>query len=165
MSVFLPYSTSYSECVSFYTFFSHLSIIQVLRINFSFCTFFCVYCYFPGNTVFVSHFPRMTVLLTKSRFYSVYFSYFRLVTVSCYIPGPIFCVSFCLYFSVSCNISSPTMWVSHLLRLPLFSPYSRSYNVSLSVSLLIIFLTVFQVLQWAFLIFHVFQCFSPYSRS
>jgi hypothetical protein len=40
-----------------------------------------------------------------------------------------------------------------------------SYNVSYSFSKLVSFLTIFQVLQCAFLIFQVFQCFSPYSRS
>jgi hypothetical protein len=75
------------------------------------------------------------------------------------------CLSFCTFFSVSRHISYPTIWASHFPRMSLFSPYSRSYNVSFSFSLLVSFIAIFQVLQWAFLIFHDFQCFLPYSRS
>ena len=40
-----------------------------------------------------------------------------------------------------------------------------SYSVYFSFSKIFSFLAVIQVLQCAFLIFHVFECFSPYSRS
>ena len=50
------------------------------------------------------------------------------------------------FFSVSRHIPGPTVCISH------FSRFS-------------VFLAIFQVLQCAFLIFHVFQCFLPYSRS
>ena len=146
LSVFLPFSRTYNVSFSFSLLGSFIGIFQVLQWAFSFFMFFSVSRHIPCHTVFVSHFP--------------------LFSVSCHTLGPAVCIfHFPTFFSVSCHISSPTMWVSHLLRLPQFSPYSRSYNVSFSFSLLIIFLTVFQVLQWAFLIFHVFQCFSPYSRS
>jgi hypothetical protein len=57
------------------------------------------------------------------------------------------------------------MWVSHFPRLSLFSPFSGSYNLSFAFSLLVSFIAISQVLQWACLIFHVFQYFSTYSRS
>ena len=113
----------------------------------------------------MSHFPRFLVFSPKSRSYSVYFSYFKFFTVSGYIPGPTVCVSFCLFFRVSCNISCPIMWVSHF---PRFSE----------------FLTTFHVLPCEFLIFLLCQfsrhipdpkirvshfpfwsVFTPYSRS
>jgi hypothetical protein len=40
-----------------------------------------------------------------------------------------------------------------------FSPYSRSNSVCVSFCMFFSFLAIFQVLQGAFLIFHVFQCF------
>ena len=49
-------------------------------------------------------------------------------------------------FQVFRQNSGPTLCISHNLRFPLF-------------------LAIFQVLQCAIFIFHVFQCFSPYSRS
>jgi hypothetical protein len=43
------------------------------------------------------------------------------------------CVShFTRFFSVSCHISRPTMWVSPFPLLSVFSPYSRSTNVCVS---------------------------------
>jgi hypothetical protein len=55
----------------------------------------------------------------------------------------------CLIFHVFLfflHIPGPSMCISH------FSRFS-------------VFLNIFHILQCAFLIFHVFECFSPYSRS
>jgi hypothetical protein len=53
-----------------------------------------------------------------------------------------YCVhfSFSTFFSVSCPIPGPTVYISHFPRFSLF-------------------LAMFQVLKFAFHIFHVFQCF------
>ena len=40
-----------------------------------------------------------------------------------------------------------------------------SYHVSFSFSTFFSFVAIFQVLECAIFIFHVFQCFSPYSRA
>ena len=72
-------------------------------------------------------FPRFSVFLPYSRFYSVY-------------------ISFSTIFQC-------------------FLPYSRSYQLIFSISELVSFLDIFQVLQCTFLIFHIFHCFLPYSRS
>ena len=46
-----------------------------------------------------------------------------------------------------------------------FSPYSRSYSVHFTFSMIFRLHVIFQVPQWPFLIFHNFQCFLPYPRS
>ena len=46
-----------------------------------------------------------------------------------------------------------------------FSPYSTSYSLLFSFSMIFTFPFILQVLQCAFLIFHDFECFSPYSWS
>jgi hypothetical protein len=74
LSVFLPYSSSYSVHSSFFTFFSASRHI-------------------PGHTVFVSHFPHFSVFSPKSRSYIVYFSYFTFFPVSRHISGPTIWVS------------------------------------------------------------------------
>ena len=56
------------------------------------------------------------------------------------------CFSFSTFFSVSRHIHGPTVCVSHF---PGF----------------LTFHAIFQVLQCTFIFFHVFHCFSPYSRS
>jgi hypothetical protein len=90
-----------------------------------------------------------------------------------------------LFFTISCHIPVPTVYVSPFSRFlmflasfqiiqcaflifPVFQcflPYSRSYSVSVTFSTFFSFLAIIQVLQCVFLIFHVFHCFSPYSRS
>ena len=42
------------------------------------------------------------------------------------------CFSFNTFFSISCHISCPTMWVSPFPRLSVFSPYTRSTSVCVS---------------------------------
>ena len=57
------------------------------------------------------------------------------------------------------------MSITHFPRFSVSSPYSRSCSVWVSFSTFICFRSKFQVLQYAFLIFHEFCCFSPYSKS
>ena len=73
----------------------------------------------------------------------------------------------CLIFHIfqfSRHMPGPIVYISHFSSFSCLSPYSRSNNMSFSFSLLVRFLTTFQVLQCAFLIFHVFQFFSPLFR-
>jgi len=72
-----------------------------------------------------------------------------------------------MFFSVSCHIPGPTVYISHFPRFSLFFfSYIPGPIVYFSHFLMFFsFLAIFQVLAWAFLNFHVFQCFSPYSRS
>jgi hypothetical protein len=67
LSVFSPYSRSYSVFVSFYTFFSFLAIIQVLWCTFLIFPFFSVSLHISGHTMFVSPFPRFLLFSTNSR--------------------------------------------------------------------------------------------------
>jgi hypothetical protein len=137
LSIFLLYSRSYSVQFLFFRFFSFLAIFQVLQCV---CLIFII-CHFsshiPGPTVCVSHFPGFLTFLA--------------------IFQVLHCVFLILHvLSVSCHISCPTMWVSHFHCFSVFSPYSRSYYVNFSFSFLVSFLTIFQVLQCAFLTFQVF---------
>jgi len=140
---FLTCSRSHSFCVSFSTFFSFLAIIQVLL------------CVFLILQVFQCFSPY-------SRSYHVIFSFSSFVSF------------------VATVLQCPFL-VVHVL---VFSPYSRSYSVCFSFFTFFSFffhspsprvcvcfstffcdLAIFQVLPCAFFIFHVFQCFWPYSRS
>ena len=71
------------------------------------------------------------------------------------------------FFSLSCHIPGPTVSVSHFTRF--FFRFSRNIpdpKVCVShYSRFSVFLAICQVLRYAFLIIHAFQCFSPYSRS
>ena len=79
--------------------------------------------------------------------YSIHFSFSTFFSVSCHIPGLPVCVSHIFHvFQVSCIIPSPTVCISHFLCFA-------------------VFLALFQILECPFIIFHVFQCFSPYSSS
>ena len=88
--------------------------------------------------MFVSHFPRFSVLSPKSRSYILYFSYLTFFTVSRYIPRPNRLVFFLHVFQC-------------------FSPYFMYYHVSFSFSSFVSFLAKFQVLECVCNIFHVFQ--------
>jgi hypothetical protein len=92
--------------------------------------------------------------------------------------------SFHTFFSVSCHISCPTMWVSPFLRFS-FSHQTSGPTVCVShFTRFSVFLAIFLVILCEFLLFlicqfslHIpditvcyfqfsnFQCFSPYSRS
>ena len=162
---FLPYFMSHLVIFSFSSFVTFLSIFQVLQCAIFIFQFISVSRHIPGHTVFVSHFPRFSVFSSKSRYYSMYFTIFHVFhCFSPYFSSCSVCFWFCRFFSDFCHNSCPRMWVSHFPHLSVFSPYSRFYNVSFSFFLLVSFIAIFHVLQWAYLIFHVFQCFSPYSR-
>ena len=114
--VFWPYYSSYSE-------------------HFSFSSFVSVSCHIPDQRVFVSLFPRISVVrffprvsvsLRYSSFYNVYFSFYK-------------------FFGVFCHITRHGVFVS---LFPVFQCFG-----------------ILQVLQCTFLFFLVSQCFSPYSRS
>ena len=64
--------------------------------------------------------------------------------------------SFCMFLSVSCHISCPTMVFFHFPRFSFFLPYSRSYSVHFSFFTFSSF-NIFQVIECLCLIFHVFQ--------
>ena len=68
--------------------------------------------------------------------------------------------------SGSRHIPGQTVFVYHFpFSISGFSPRSTSYQVIFSFPELVSFLAIFQVLQCAFLIFHIFQRFSQYSTS
>ena len=120
-SVFLAIFKSYSVCVSFYTFFSFLTIFQVLPCVCLLVHIFQVSGHYPGPIVCIYHFSCFfQCFYPHSQSYSVYFLYST-------------------FFS--------------------FSPYSMSYIVHFSSFTFFRLLSMFHVLQYAFLFFHVFHIF------
>ena len=108
------------------------------------------------------------------------FLIFLVCQFSCNIPCHTVFVSHFPLFQFSCHNLGPTVCLSHFHVFQCFSPYFKSYHVSLSFSSFVSFLAICHVLQCAFQIFHVcqfsmfqdlpctffifhfFQCFSPY---
>ena len=157
---FLPYSRSKSFYVSFFTFF-----------QFS--------CDIPGTIVCISHFSRLSIFLAIFHFLQCVFLIFHDFQFSCLIPGPTVCISHFLAFSVVFAIFQVLQYVFLIFHDFQFLPYS-GHTVCIShFSLFSMFLAIFhflqyvflifhdflfsrllQVLKCAFLIFHLFQCFS-----
>ena len=107
--------------------------------------------------MYVPHFPWFSVSVPYSRAYSVYFSFSTFFSLSSHIPGQTVFVShfpsFWLFLAIN---SSPTVCISQFLRFQCSSPYFTSYCLCFSFSIIYTFLTIFQVLQCAFLIFSLF---------
>ena len=100
-----------------------------------------------GPSLYISHFPRFPVFLAIFQVLQCAFIFFQLF--HCFSPYSMSYrvnFSFSSYFSVSRHFPGPPVCV------PRFFTFFR-------------FLAIFQVLQCAFLIFYVLQCFLPYSRS
>jgi hypothetical protein len=93
------------------------------------------------------------------------------------------CTIFHFLFQVSRHVPCPTRWFSHFLSWSVFLPFSRSYSLHFSFLHISMILAIFYVLpcvclifhvfqfsphnpnlKCTFLIFHLIQCFSPYSR-
>ena len=125
--------------------------------------FFSVSHHIPGPTMFVSHFPRLSVFSTFSRSYNA-------------------CVSFYTFFRFLALFQVLECTFLILQGFDSFSKYFRSYNIC-DFTRFSVFLAIFHLLPCEFLIcvcqfsrhmscptvyiyhFHVFQCFSPYSRT
>ena len=138
-NVFLPYSRSNNVCVSFFTFFIFLAVFQVLQCAFLiFHLFQCFLLYSMSNSVFILFFSLFSFL--KSVFFSHFPRFFHFFAIN-----PVLECLFFPPFQFSHHISRPTVCVFHFPKLS--------------------FLAIFQVRQYAFLIFHLFQCFSPQCRS
>ena len=159
---FLPYSCSYSVCVSFSTFFSFVPIIQVPQCSFLifhvfqcfstnsryycviFSFFFQVYRHIPGPTVCSSHFPP----------FSVFLAIFQVIQCLCLIFHD---------FQFSRHIPGLPVCYSHFLLFQCFLKYFTTYSMCFTFSMIFTFLTIFQVLQCAFFIFHVHFLVSMFS--
>jgi hypothetical protein len=122
------------QCVSHFPSFSViLAIFLVLPCEFLILLVCQFYRHFPGHTVFVSHFPRLSVFSPQSRPYGVYFfifhvfqyflPYFRFYNVH---------FSFFMIFSVSHHIQGHTNFLSHFPRFSDLLPQSWSYWVCFS---------------------------------
>jgi hypothetical protein len=131
-------------CVSFYTFFCFLAILQVLE-----CTFLICYVFQCFSPYFISYhasfsFSSFVGFLAIFQVLKCEFLLFLFGEFYCYNPGPTVCIS-------------------HFSRFHFFSPDSKSYSVCVLFSTFFNFLSTIQFLQCEFLIFKVFHCFLPYS--
>ena len=158
---FSSYSRSYSVCVSFSTFFSFLAILHVLQcafliflvfecfspysrsysVHFSFSTFFSISRYIEVPKMVIPHYSHF------SMFFAIFTSYSMCFSIS------IFFFTFLTIFQVlQCHFSFST-----------FLSFSR--HITGQKVFVESFLAIIHVLKSVFLIFHVFQCFSPYFTS
>ena len=103
----------------------------------SFFTFPSFSSHIPGPTMFVSHFPRLSVFSTYSRYYSA-------------------CVSFLTFFRFLALLQVLVCTFFIFPDFDSFSKYFRSYNVS-HFPRYSVFLDIFQFLPCEFLIFNVCQ--------
>ena len=162
-SFFSPYSRSYSVHFSFSNLFSvsshipgptvcistfsvFLTIFQVLQCVFLIVRDFLFSRHTPGSTVciFILQVFHYFLPYTNSKCFCLIFQVFKLF--SPYSRTYSMHFSFSTLFSVPCHISHPTVCFSHF-------PFIFS------------FFAILQLLQCAFLIFHVFQCLLPYYTS
>ena len=141
---FLPYfmshhvSFSVSSCVSFLAIFQFLQSVCIILHVFQ--------CFSPYS---------------RSYSVSVSFSNFFSFLATILVIEIVFLILHVL--TVSRHITCPIVFVSHFARFQCISPYFMSYHVSFSFSTFFSFVAIFQVLECAIFIFHVFQCFLPYS--
>ena len=147
-------------------------VFQVFRHNqFLQCVFVILNAFqgfltYSRSEVCVSNFACFSVFLPSSRSYSVYFSFFTFFSVSSNISSPTVCVFILHAFQFSRHLPGLRVYIYHFSCFQCFFPYSRNYHVSVSFFFTFLsFLAIIQVLQRAFLTFQVIQCFSPYSMS
>ena len=141
---FLKYFTSYSVCFTFSMIFTFSSYSRSYSVHFLFSVFLAIFqvkeCLCLTFNVFFSFLALFQVLQCAFIFFQL-FHCFSPYSMSYRVN-----FSFSTYFSVSRHFPGPPVCVSR------FFTFFR-------------FLAIFQVLQCAFLIFYVLQCFLPYSRS
>jgi hypothetical protein len=143
--VFQWFWTYVLHCVFNFQWFSVFSpYSRSYSVHFSFFMFFSVFCHIPHQTVFVSHFPRFFSFLAKIQVTQCVFLIFHVFHYFLpYSRSYSVWFSFCTFYSVSRYNPGPIECISHISQ----------FSVCLAI---------FQVLQCAFLILHVFQCFSLY---
>ena len=166
---------------SFSIIFNFRAILQVLQCS---CIISHIYQYSrhnPGPTVCISHFSLIWVFLAIFHDLQCVFLILHYFQFSCHIPGSTVCIShfsrfwvFLAIFQVlqcSCLIFHIFQFSRRNLNLHIqcvylvfyvfqcFLPYFTSYCVCFSFSMIFSFIAILQVLQYAFLIFHVFQSF------
>ena len=75
------------QCVSliFHVFQCYLPYFTSYSVHFSFSTLFSVSLHIPGQTMFESHFSRISFFSPYSRSYNVQFSFSTFFSLSCYI--------------------------------------------------------------------------------
>jgi hypothetical protein len=125
-------------------------------VHFSFSRFLSVSSHIPGSTVFVSHFPDVSVFSPYSRFYSLHFSFSRFSVFLAIFQVPQ-CVFLIFHdFHYSRHTPGPTECISHF---PCFSVYLAILHVIqfLHLSLNVFtFLAIIRVLPCVFLFFFTF---------
>ena len=133
-------------------------------VCFSISMFFSVSRHIPCSTVCLYNFPSFSVVLAKSHVLQCVFLIFYVFQhISPYTRFYSVRFSFSTFFSVSVNIHGYPECVSHLTEFSVFLLYTKSNTMRFSFSMFLSGSAIYHVIECAFLIFHVFQCFSPYS--
>jgi hypothetical protein len=145
------------QCFSHFPHFSvFLDIFHVLFCVFLISFVFQFYCHLQGHRVCTCIFKVFECFSTYFTSYIVHFSFcmiFSFLTI-CRSDSVHFPIS--TFLSVSCHIPGLTVFVSHFPRFSVFLTYSRTSSVCFSFSTFFRSLDIYQVRQWAFLIFQVF---------
>ena len=150
-------------CVSHIAVFSvFLATFQILSVCFSFSTSLRVSHDIPSPTVFRSPFPRLSLFSRYSIFLQCGCLIFPIFDFLGIYRSYCVHISFFMFFTVTCHVPGPTMWVSRFSHWSLFSPYLGSYSVCISFSTFFRVLTIFQGKQCLCLNFPHFSGFSPY---
>ena len=153
--MFLPIFQTYSVCFSPSTWPVFLPIFKILPCEFLIFHVFQFSLHIPGRAVSVSHFPRFSVFSPYFKSYSAIFSKFS--RVFHHISGLtcaflIFCISVLSPYSRSYSM--------HFSFFTFFSVSSHIPDLQFEFLIFHLFsvsLTIFEVLQCAFLLFEVFQ--------
>ena len=160
--------TGPTVCISHFSGFSvFLAIFQFLLCEFLIFLICQLSCHIPGPTVrvcLIFHVFQCFSPYSRSNSVCVSFStFFSFLAIFLVLQ----CAFLILHiFQFSRHIAGPTIIVSLLPRFSVIPPYSRSYNVCVShIPRFFILMAIIRVLQCVFLFFHVFHCFSTYSRS
>ena len=125
---FSPYSRFYLVCFSYLFRIPGLSpYSRSYIVHLKFSTFFSVSFHIPFHAVFVSHFPCFSVFLAIIHVLQCVFLSFHDFQYSRHIPGNIMCIT-------------------HFPRFECFLPYSMSYSVWFSFSMIFSFLNILLVL-------------------
>ena len=163
--------------ISLYTIFYHIPGPTLVFLIFHDFTFSCLT---PGPPVCISHLPGFSLFRATQQVKQCLYLIFHVFQFSHHDPGSRVCIShfsrFWLFLTVfqvieclclilqlltfSRNNTGPTLCMYRFYVSHCFLPHSRSYSVCFSFSTIFIFLSILQVLQCAFLIFPVFECFS-----
>ena len=127
--------------------------------HFSFTPIFLILCHIPGQTMFVSHFPRFFQCSRHNPGMRVCISHFSCFWLFLTLFHVIQCLCLILQLlTFSRNHTGPTQCISQFYVSHCFLPHSKYYSVCLSFSTIFIFLPYSR----SYSVHFSFSCFLMY---